>query len=228
MSSPARQMKDSVYAQLARIGKALAAPARLELLDLLSQGPRTVEALAQQAALTVANASRHLQVLRAARLVEATKRGAHVEYRLADDAVAGFYLALRGVAETRLAEVAQLTRAYLTERGALEELGGDELLRRVRRGEVTVLDVRPADEFHAGHPAGRVGRPRAGELKAARLAEVPRDRARGGLLPRPVLRDGDRGGRAVAQEAATPRTGWSTASPTGGPGAGRVTREEAA
>ena len=114
-------------------------------------------------------------MLRAARLVDATKRGAHVEYRLADDAVAGFYLALRGVAETRLAEVAQLTRAYLTERGALEELGGDELLRRVRRGEVTVLDVRPADEFHAGHLPGARSIP-VGEL-AARLAEVPRDRA---------------------------------------------------
>ena len=171
----ARGFKDAIYEQLARVGKATSAPARLELLDLLSQGPRTVEALAQQAALTVANASRHLQVLRAARLVEATKRGAHVEYRLADDAVAGFYLALRGVAETRLAEVAQLTRAYLTERGALEELGGDELLRRVRRGEVTVLDVRPADEFHAGHLPGARSIP-VGEL-AARLAEVPRDRA---------------------------------------------------
>jgi DNA-binding transcriptional ArsR family regulator len=184
----ARGFKDAIYEQLARVGKATSAPARLELLDLLSQGPRTVEALAQQAALTVANASRHLQVLRAARLVEATKRGAHVEYRLADDAVAGFYLALRGVAETRLAEVAQLTRAYLTERGALEELGGDELLRRVRRGEVTVLDAsRPAREPPTVLAAGagqrlrrRDGRDGAQHPAADRRARVPPGREDGG------------------------------------------------
>src|SRR5688572_14231403 len=101
-----------MYEQFARIGKAISAPKRLELLDLLCQGPRTVEALAEQAALSVANASRHLQVLRAARLVDAEKKGLFVEYRVADDGVWRFFLELRGLAETRLAEVEQIARDY--------------------------------------------------------------------------------------------------------------------
>ncbi len=114
MSAPAnRRFKDSIYEHLARIGKAVSAPKRLELLDLLCQGPRTVEALAAQATTSVANASRHLQILRAARLVEADKRGLYVEYRLGDERVSQFFLALRGLAETRLAEIGQVTRAYL-------------------------------------------------------------------------------------------------------------------
>lgn len=170
-----RRFKDAAYEQLARIGKATSAPKRLELLDLLCQGPRTVESLANLAALSVANASRHLQVLRAARLVEAAKHGVHVEYRLADDDVARFAVALRSLAEARLAELAQLTRAYVEDQGALEPVTGDELLRRVRSGEVTVIDVRPDDEYRAGHLPGALSIP-IGELKA-RLAEVPKHRA---------------------------------------------------
>src|SRR5512139_63891 len=94
-----RRFKDAIYEQLSRIGKATAAPKRLELLDLLCQGPRTVEALAGQASISVANASQHLKVLRAARLVEAEKKGLHVEYRIADDEVCRFFLSLRGLAE---------------------------------------------------------------------------------------------------------------------------------
>src|SRR5688572_28302254 len=135
-----------MYEQLARLGKAVAAPKRLELLDLLCQGPRTVEALAEQAALSVANASQHLRALRAARLVDAEKKGLYVEYRLADEEVCRFFVALRGLAEARLAEVEQITRDYLERRGAMEGVGSDELLRRVRAGEVTVLDVRPTEE----------------------------------------------------------------------------------
>ncbi len=174
MASPPRRFKDAIYEQLARIGKAVAAPKRLELLDLLCQGPRTVEALAQQAALSVANASQHLQVLRATRLVEATRKGLHVEYRLADDEVARFVVTLRGLAEARLAEVDQVTRAYVAARDELEGVSGDELLRRVRRGDVTILDVRPAEEYRAGHLPGARSIP-VDEL-AARLHELPKRR----------------------------------------------------
>lgn len=173
MNSP-RRFKDVLYEQFARVGKALSSPRRLELLDLLCQGPRTVEALAGQAAISVANASQHLQVLRAARLVDAEKKGLHVEYRLADDEVCTLFFTLRRVAESRLAEVDQVTRAYFESRGAMEPVAGDELLRRVKAGEVTVLDVRPAEEYRAGHVPGAVSIP-VGELEA-RLDELPRDR----------------------------------------------------
>lgn len=174
MVTAPRRFKEAMYEQLSRIGKAVSAPKRLELLDLLCQGPRTVEALAEQAALSVANASRHLQVLRAARLVDAERKGLFVEYRLADDAVWRFFLELRGLAEARLAEVTQVTRSYLEERGAMEAVAADELLRRVKAGAVTVVDVRPADEYRAGHIPGAISIPVA-ELKA-RLEEVPTDR----------------------------------------------------
>lgn len=169
-----RQFKDAIYEQLARLGKAASAPKRLELLDLLCQGPRTVEALAEQAAISVANASQHLQILRAARLVDAEKKGLYVEYRLADDDVCRFFVALRGLAESRLAEVDQVTREYFEARGAMEAVESDELLRRVKKGEVTVLDVRPPEEYRAGHIPGAISLPVA-ELKA-RLEELPKDR----------------------------------------------------
>lgn len=175
MSTAHRRFKDGLYEQFARLGKAVSAPKRIELLDLLCQGPRTVEALAEQAAMSVANASQHLQVLRGARLVEAEKKGLYVEYRVADEGVCGFFLALRGVAESRLAEVDQVTRDYFATRGAMEPVAGDELLARVKRGEVTVLDVRPEEEFRAGHVPGALSIP-VGEL-AARLKEVPKGRA---------------------------------------------------
>jgi rhodanese-related sulfurtransferase/DNA-binding transcriptional ArsR family regulator len=174
VSKAHRKFKDSVYEQLARLGKATSAPKRLELLDLLCQGPRTVEALAEQAALSVANASQHLKQLRAARLVDAEKKGLHVEYRLADDEVSRFIFALHGLAESRLAELEQVAREYFEERGAMEPVGGDELFRRVRSGEVTVLDVRPAEEYRAGHIPGALSIP-VGELKA-RLKELPKSR----------------------------------------------------
>jgi rhodanese-related sulfurtransferase len=171
---PNRKLKDAIYEQLARLGKAVAAPKRLELLDLLCQGPRTVEALAEQAALSIANASQHLQVLRAARLVEAEKQGLHVEYRLAGDDVCRFFLALRDLGEGRLAEMALVTREYLGARDSMETVAGDELLRRVKEGEVTVLDVRPSEEYRAGHIPGAVSIP-LGELRA-RFKELPKKR----------------------------------------------------
>lgn len=175
MTTPHRRFKDAIYGELARLGKAVSAPKRLELLDLLCQGPRTVEALAEQAAMSVANTSKHLQVLRAARLVEAEKKGLHVEVRLADEQVARFFLALRGLAEARLAEIDRVTRAYFDERSDMEEVASDELLRRVRLGEVTVLDVRPREEYRAGHIPGALSIPVA-ELRA-RLGELPKERA---------------------------------------------------
>lgn len=174
MTTPHRRFKDALYEQFARVGKATSAPKRLELLDLLCQGPRTVEALAEQAALSLANASQHLQILRAARLVDAEKKGLYVEYRLADDEVCQFFLALRGLAETRLAEVDRVTREYFEARDSLEAVAGDELLRRVKSGEVTVLDVRPSEEYRAGHLPGALSIP-VGELKA-RFKELPRGR----------------------------------------------------
>ena len=174
MATPNRNFKDAIYEQFARLGKAVSAPKRLELLDLLCQGPRTVEVLADLASLSVANTSQHLQVLRAARLVEAEKRGLHVEYRLAGEDVCEFFLALRRLAEGRLAEIELVTREYLGRRDAMETVTGDELLRRVKHGEVTVLDVRPSEEYRAGHIPGAVSIP-LGELKA-RFKELPKRR----------------------------------------------------
>ena len=168
-----RPFKDAIYEQFARIGKALASPKRLELLDLLCQGPRTVEVLADQASLSLANASQHLSVLRAARLIQAEKRGLFVTYRLAEG-VEGFYLSLRSLAESRLAEVEATTRAFLEGRGAMESVNGAELLARALSGEVTVLDVRPVEEYRAGHLPNARSVPLA-ELRA-RLDELPRDR----------------------------------------------------
>jgi rhodanese-related sulfurtransferase len=169
-----RRFKDSVYEQISRIGKALSAPKRLELLDLLSQGPRTVEALAGQAEISVANASQHLQTLRAARLVEAERKGSHVEYRLAAADVSDFFIALRDLAEARLAELQQVSRDYFESRSAMEPVAADELLRRVKDGEVTVIDVRPPEEYRAGHLPGALSIP-VSELKA-RLKELPKNR----------------------------------------------------
>lgn len=174
MRSPGRQLKDTLYGQFARLGKAMAAPKRVELLDLLCQGPRTVEALAEQAGISVANASRHLQILRMARLLASEKKGLYVEYRLADDAVGRFVGALQALAGQRLTEVEEITRTYFQQPAALEPVGGEELLRRVRRGEVTVLDVRPPEEYAAGHIPGALSIPL--RALAKRLEELPEGR----------------------------------------------------
>ena len=174
MTRTSRRFKDAIYEQFARIGKAVAASKRLELLDLLCQGPRTVEVLAGQAGLSVGNASQHLQILRAARLIDAEKKGLYVEYRVADDEVRRFFFALRGLAESRLAEIDKVTTQFFDPRGAPESIDGDELLRRVRNGEVTILDVRPAEEYQAGHIPGALSVPVA-DLRA-RLEELPKGR----------------------------------------------------
>ncbi|MBW1995079.1 MAG: winged helix-turn-helix transcriptional regulator, partial [Deltaproteobacteria bacterium] len=122
VKNPNRIFKDSIYEQFARIGKAVSSPKRLELLDLLCQSERTVEALAKEAGMTIANASQHLQVLRAARLVEVEKQGVFITYRLADQKVCEFFLAMRALAESRLAEVEQIKRRFLEGKEGMEPI----------------------------------------------------------------------------------------------------------
>lgn len=173
MFKQSRMFKDQIYEQFARIGKALASPKRLELLDLLSQTERTVESLAKEASLSIANCSQHLQVLRVARLVETRKEGLYVFYRLADEAVGEFWLALRSLGERRLTEVERIVRDYFESPEVLEPIDRQELLDRVREGRVVALDVRPAEEYRAGHIPGAVSVPL--EELERRLIELPRD-----------------------------------------------------
>jgi rhodanese-related sulfurtransferase len=168
------RFKTAVYEQIARIGKATSSPARLEIMELIAQAPRTVEAIAAEVGQSLANTSHHLQVLRRARLVDAEKTGTYVAYRLADCDVAAFVLQLRTLAQARLAELERISRDYLESRGVMEGVHDEELLRRVRAGEVTVIDVRPAAEFEAGHLPNAISLPLS-ELKR-RLRDLPRDR----------------------------------------------------
>lgn len=169
-----RGFQKGIYEQLARVGRAVASPPRLALLDLLCQGPRTVEGLSREAGLSVANASQHLRVLHGARLVEGDKEGLFVTYRLADPAVCEFFRALRTLAESRLAEVEAIVRQFKDSPESLEPVEKKALLGRFRRGEVIILDVRPPEEYRAGHIAGAVSVPLK-DLKS-RLSKLPRDR----------------------------------------------------
>ena len=172
--NPKRAFKDAAYGHLARIGKALSSPKRLELLDLLCQTTRTVEALAGETAMSVANTSQHLQVLGAARLVEARRNGRFVVYSLADAPVCDFFRAFRILGENRIAEIEQIRRRFLQKQGELSPVDRETLLRRVQIREVTVIDVRPAEEYRAGHIPGALGIP-VKDLKR-RLAELPRSK----------------------------------------------------
>jgi rhodanese-related sulfurtransferase/predicted transcriptional regulator len=151
--------KQDVHAQLARVGMALSNGNRLELLECIAQGSRSVDELAAQTRLSVANASKHLQELRRAGLVRARKEGLRVYYELAGPDVVSLIAALGLVAETRLAEMAQLVRTYITARDDLEPIAAAELLQRSKLGLVTVLDVRPPKEFAAGHLPGAINVP---------------------------------------------------------------------
>jgi rhodanese-related sulfurtransferase/DNA-binding transcriptional ArsR family regulator len=170
--SPKREFKDAAYGQLARIGKALSSPKRLELLDLLGQTERTVEALADETGMSVANTSQHLQLLEAARLVETRKQGRFVLYSLADAAVGDFFRSLRVLGEDRLAELDQIQRRFLHLSGDLSPVDRDTLIKRVRSGEVVVIDVRPVEEYRTAHIPGALAIPMR-ELKR-RLSELPR------------------------------------------------------
>jgi rhodanese-related sulfurtransferase len=169
-----RAFKDRLYAEFATLGKALASAHRLELLDLLGQGERSVDELAAEAGLSLANASAHLQVLRQARLVDADKRGLNVVYRLAAPEVFQLWRTLRDLGTARLAEVDRLVETYLTDRASLTAVDIAELRRLVEDGTVTPLDVRPVLEYRQGHIPNARSIPVA-ELER-RLSELPRDR----------------------------------------------------
>lgn len=168
-----RSFKDGLYQQFARIGKALSSPHRIELMELLAQRERTVESLAEELGLTMGNASAHLQVLREARLVESRKEGLFVHYRVADDSVMRLLQSLREAAETRLAEVDRLVQSYFGDRSDMDAIGFDELRTRLKSGSVILIDVRPAEEYAAGHIAGALSIPHD-ELEA-RVRDLPKD-----------------------------------------------------
>lgn len=151
--------KQELFAQFARVGKALGNSNRLELLEFLAQGERSVDMLAQVSGLSVANTSQHLQQLRQSGLVISRKDGLKVFYRLSGDDVMPLLDALRSVAERHLAEVDRLVNSYLTVKDNLEPLPRDELLKRAHDGLVTVIDVRPEEEYEAGHVPGAVNIP---------------------------------------------------------------------
>jgi rhodanese-related sulfurtransferase len=167
-----RRRKQALFAAIALMGKAFASPVRLELLDLLAQAPRTVEELARAGGQSTANASQHLQALHAAGLVTRTREGTRVRYALAGDEALRLWLALRDASIAQLAEVERAARNYLGEE--VDTIGRDELRARLARGDVVLVDVRPAEEFAAGHIEGARSIPIA-ELER-RLAELPPDR----------------------------------------------------
>lgn len=173
MKTVSRLFKDAIYEQFARIGKAVSSPKRLELLDLLCQGERTVEVLAKEAEISLANTSQHLQVLRSAHLIESEKSGQFVIYRLKDQAVCDFVLSMRILAERELAEVEQIKRRFLEGKEGLEPVDRESLIKRVKEGKVIVLDVRPAEEFMAGHIPGAVSIPL--EELEQKLSGLPKD-----------------------------------------------------
>jgi rhodanese-related sulfurtransferase len=166
-----RDFKDALFAKFGQIGSAFASPKRIEIVDVLAQGERNVETLAGETGLSVANTSRHLQILKAANLVASRKDGLQVFYRLADPMVLRGYQALQALAEARLAEVDRLVRDYFTSTDGLEPVPRAELLRRAKSRDVVVLDVRPPEEYAAGHIAGALSLPLA-ELKR-RLSNLP-------------------------------------------------------
>lgn len=169
-----RAFKSELFEQFARVGKAMASSARIELLDLLSQTERTVEQLADLTEMSIANVSQHLQVLRHAQMVEVRREGLYAFYRLADDSVFRLWQALREVGDKRLAEIERVVASYLKDRKTLEPVTVGELAKRLDEGSVMVIDVRPVEEFSAGHIPGALSVP-VGELKR-RLAELPRSK----------------------------------------------------
>jgi rhodanese-related sulfurtransferase len=167
-----RQFKDTLYAQFARIGHALGSPKRIELLDLLAQGEKTVEQLADDSSTPVKNTSAHLRALRHARLVETRREGTYVYYSLADAGVGTFLQSLQDLGRQRLAEVEQVARLYLEDRDEMKPVTLDELRALMRTDDVTVIDVRPSEEYEAGHIPGAISVP-VSNLKR-RMSELPK------------------------------------------------------
>jgi rhodanese-related sulfurtransferase/DNA-binding transcriptional ArsR family regulator len=169
-----REFKDRLFEQFARIGTALASPKRLEILDLLVQGERTVEEIARETAMPVANASQHLQTLKGSRIVESRREGLYAYYRLADEKVFRAWRAVRDLGEARLAEVDQVVQTYLNDRDVLEAVDAVGLMERLAEGSVVVLDMRPKEEYRAGHVRGALSVP-VDSLEAA-LQVLPKDK----------------------------------------------------
>jgi rhodanese-related sulfurtransferase/DNA-binding transcriptional ArsR family regulator len=174
MGSRHRDFKDRLYAQFSRVGNALGSPHRIEILELLAQGERTVDSLATEVGLSLANASQHLQALRQAALVDRRKEGLFVYYRLADPAVFELCATIRRVAERRLADLERLLSEHFGARSQPAAVGMRDLLERIRAGDVIVLDARPANEYEAGHIAGAISVP-IDELQQ-RLRSLPKDK----------------------------------------------------
>lgn len=168
-----RHFKDQVWEQFARMAKGLANPKRMELLDLLAQCPRTVDALAKLTGMPIANTSQHLQVLKGSALVQAERKGTFVVYRLATPEVEDFLTSFRRLGEAQIAEIAQLTQTFLKGRDLLEVVDQEALVNRVKHQEVVLLDVRPEVEYQTGHIPGAISVPLA-ELKR-RISSLPRD-----------------------------------------------------
>ncbi|OYY93263.1 MAG: ArsR family transcriptional regulator [Hydrogenophilales bacterium 28-61-23] len=174
MSHSGRQVKDVLYAQVARIGKAVSSPKRLELIELLCQGEKPVERLATEAAISLKLASAHLKELRQAHLVEARKEGKYVYYRLTSEAVADFWVGIRTLAEDRLLELRAAMARLAEHVHELMPMSREDLLSQAERGEVMVLDVRPEAEFQAGHLPYALSMPL--EELHKRLADLPHDK----------------------------------------------------
>ena len=171
---PEREFREELFAQFARIGKAIASPARLEMIYLLSQGQKSVEELAKAAGLSLANASQHLQQLKAARIVWSRKEGQRVRYGLASERVEGLWQSLQRLGEERLLEVTDLVNTYIKNRDGLEPVTRRELLEKMRDRKVVLIDVRPSEEYAAGHLPEALSVP-LGELED-RLGDFPADR----------------------------------------------------
>jgi len=188
-----RAIKNALYGEFARVGKAVSSPRRLELLDLLSQGEKSVELLADQSNLPIKNTSAQLKVLRSARLVEFRKDGQRVFYRLSSNEVVRFWLCLRSLGETQYAEVRDLAQRFFSDPSGLGPIDRQSLLGGVRRGEIIVIDVRPSDEYSAGHLPGALSIP-VSELPGRLESLEPIHKIRA---------SGSRGRRARLQGSAT-------------------------
>jgi len=169
-----RAFKERLYGQFARIGKAISSPLRLEMLELLAQSERTVESLAAELGISLANASQHLQILKRATLVETRKEGLYVYYRLADSSVHELSATIRSVAEHRLADLDRIVADYFGDRSDALAIPMSELLKRARSTDIVILDTRPANEYVAGHIAGAISVP-VDEFQK-RLGHLPKDK----------------------------------------------------
>jgi len=169
-----KEFKDLIFQQFANIATAFSSPKRLEIIDLLSQSEKDVETLSRQISSTFANTSRHLQILKNARLVESRRNGVRMYYKLSDEKVFNCWKSLQSLAENRVAEIREVVRDFLNERNAMNAVSKEELWSRIQSNDVIVLDVRPEEEFSSGHIPGAVSIPLS-ELRK-RLKEIPIDR----------------------------------------------------